>query len=302
MIDGSWTQRSLDGLTWIPREGHSATFVRGKMYVFGGCELGSECFNDTTVLDTFEPCPANCGGHGECINSQFCRCTVPGFTGHDCMEPLTCQKDCGEHGVCTQNGQCVCERGWTGDKCSAHVEIPLIVKAPVVLEAIRSVPAQISIKKTVVGGVNGHQKHFSVGHQNHSSVGKQAALQTQVQRQRYGGPVFGSSSKSASTQFGVGAVSDDTKEVQAEEKVEIECVDSCNFRGLCDGGACYCQPGFYGEYCQVTRDVGGGTISILVCVLICLVCFIVVFIATVIFMYIREKAKRKTEATKGFMV
>mmetsp|Transcript_79248 Transcript_79248/g.232745 ORF Transcript_79248/g.232745 Transcript_79248/m.232745 type:complete len:714 (-) Transcript_79248:47-2188(-) len=124
LIDLEWTRRSSDAVMWYAREGHTATFVRGGMFAFGGCQLGSQCYNDMTVLDSFEPCPAMCGGHGECINSEFCRCTAPGFTGHDCMQPLTCQMDCSGHGSCAQNGRCVCDNGWTGANCSLEVPCP----------------------------------------------------------------------------------------------------------------------------------------------------------------------------------
>jgi N-acetylneuraminic acid mutarotase len=34
-----WTQMSPDAISWFPREGHTANFVRGQMFVFGGCQL-----------------------------------------------------------------------------------------------------------------------------------------------------------------------------------------------------------------------------------------------------------------------
>lgn len=33
-----WTQRSVDPRPWKNREGHSASFVGGRMFVFGGCQ------------------------------------------------------------------------------------------------------------------------------------------------------------------------------------------------------------------------------------------------------------------------
>jgi len=128
--DMRWTPRTSDAITWFAREGHSATFSRGRMYVFGGCQLYRECYADLSVLDTFDACPDECGGHGECVptgGESFCRCTAPGFTGHDCMEPLTCDQDCGAHGQCLQSGRCACENGWAGPDCAQELPCPTLL-------------------------------------------------------------------------------------------------------------------------------------------------------------------------------
>jgi len=122
-IDMRWSRKSSDMVSWFPREGHSAVFVRGKMFLFGGCQLTSECYNDVAVLDTAEPCPALCGGHGTCNQGQFCRCTA-GFTGHDCMQPLTCPRDCSGRGQCTEAGTCACDNGWGGADCNIDIPCP----------------------------------------------------------------------------------------------------------------------------------------------------------------------------------
>ena len=123
--------------------GHSATFVGGRMFMFGGCQVtgwvsrgkhshcakcqldsyfglvvntvknnvkqkmkhmwfsklklatsepripkwkaifgswmdqvSADCFNDVSVLDTMEPCPEQCGGHGTCVDERYCQCTA----------------------------------------------------------------------------------------------------------------------------------------------------------------------------------------------------------------------------------
>jgi len=122
-IGMQWSRRSSDMVSWFAREGHSAIFVRGRMFTFGGCQLNSECFNDVAVLDTSEPCAAQCGGHGVCLKNEFCRCS-PGFTGHDCMQPLTCPKDCSGHGQCTEAGTCACDTGWGGSDCAIDIPCP----------------------------------------------------------------------------------------------------------------------------------------------------------------------------------
>lgn len=115
--DATWTQRSAGYFGWPAREGHTSTFVRGRMFMFGGCRLAGDCYDDVVALDTSEPCPFGCGGHGTCVGQQFCQCSEAGFTGHDCMQPLSCRQDCGLHGACSQSGECVCDRGWSGPGC-----------------------------------------------------------------------------------------------------------------------------------------------------------------------------------------
>mmetsp|Transcript_81129 Transcript_81129/g.262848 ORF Transcript_81129/g.262848 Transcript_81129/m.262848 type:complete len:767 (-) Transcript_81129:68-2368(-) len=124
LVELRWTLQSSGSTSWRGREGHSATFVRGKMYTFGGCELGLSCFDEVVSLDTFEPCPAACGGHGICAHQQLCQCTVPGFGGHDCGQPVSCPVDCGQHGICTGEGRCQCENGWGGEDCSTELRCP----------------------------------------------------------------------------------------------------------------------------------------------------------------------------------
>mmetsp|Transcript_3978 Transcript_3978/g.11502 ORF Transcript_3978/g.11502 Transcript_3978/m.11502 type:complete len:812 (+) Transcript_3978:116-2551(+) len=126
-IDMQWTPRTSDAITWFARSGHSATFSRGKMFTFGGCQLFRECYSDVAALDTLDACPNRCGGNGECVptdSGPFCRCTAPGFTGHDCMDPLICEQDCGRHGQCLESGSCMCENGWAGDDCSKELTCP----------------------------------------------------------------------------------------------------------------------------------------------------------------------------------
>mmetsp|Transcript_15136 Transcript_15136/g.35474 ORF Transcript_15136/g.35474 Transcript_15136/m.35474 type:complete len:676 (-) Transcript_15136:68-2095(-) len=128
LVDMLWTRRSSDEITWFPREGHSATFSRGRMFVFGGCDLSLQCYDDVAALDSQDPCPANCGGHGECAvgappMGSFCRC-MSGFMSHDCMQPVTCPGNCGGHGSCGAGGQCICDNGWGGPSCETALPCP----------------------------------------------------------------------------------------------------------------------------------------------------------------------------------
>ncbi|CAK0813060.1 unnamed protein product, partial [Prorocentrum cordatum] len=116
--DGRWERRSAGFAGWLPREGHTSAFVRGRMFLFGGCQMAGDCYDDLVALETADPCPSECGGHGACVDQQFCQCSAAGFTGHDCLQPLACRQDCGPHGACTQDGRCLCDADWAGPACS----------------------------------------------------------------------------------------------------------------------------------------------------------------------------------------
>lgn len=129
MFSMRWRKRAAGGEAWQSREGHSAVFVRGKMVSFGGCGLATGCFGDVFLLDTHEPCPASCGGRGSCVSEPkvglYCQCMVPGFSGHDCLQPVSClPEDCGSNGVCSLGGACKCKNGWGGQDCSKQLPCP----------------------------------------------------------------------------------------------------------------------------------------------------------------------------------
>merc|ERR1719375_1081681 len=58
--------------------------------------------------------------------------------------------------------------------------------------------------------------------------------------------------------FGVDAVNE-----KGHTGIEApECPNNCGFRGVCDKGTCYCQPGYYGPYCGSVKDDQKGTVSL----------------------------------------
>merc|ERR1719353_1532039 len=106
----AWTPESSDKVTFSPREGHTASFIRGRLVVIGGCELFNSCYNDVTVLNTGDPCASNCGGQGACEGEgadAYCQCR-PGFEGHDCLTPVPCPFNCHGHGQCLSTGRSSC--------------------------------------------------------------------------------------------------------------------------------------------------------------------------------------------------
>lgn len=276
LVDMRWTRRSSDALTWFPREGHSAIFVRGRMFAFGGCDLRPTCYNDVAVLDSADPCPSACGEHGKCVGGQFCQCTTPGFSGHDCMQPLVCPADCGLHGACSQDGQCVCDNGWSGPLCTVEIGCPKGV-GDIAGDALACSGHGACLPE-------GHCK-CNVGYEGDAcsnvvqeKVGLQAMLQTGAKGLRSSS----SSSKTAARahsgfhparkvksgpvdndDFGVHEVNED-----GVDGPTTECPDSCNFRGLCEKEVCYCQPGFEGKKCQTVIVSTDGTLSLTTTLLI----------------------------------
>jgi len=122
----AWTSESSDKVTFSPREGHTASFIRGRLVVIGGCELFTSCYNDVTVLDTGDPCAGSCGAQGACEGdgaAAYCQCR-PGFSGHDCLTTVPCPFKCHGHGQCLSTGRCGCDNGFGGASCEIDFRCP----------------------------------------------------------------------------------------------------------------------------------------------------------------------------------
>ena len=138
-----WREEKVSGAddkTMTPREDHSVSMVHGRAYVFGGCLLAQQCYNDMLTLEPQKGslvCGGNdCSGHGVCrtyksksankdVASKIHSCACdPGFTGEDCSEKTRCPSDCSGHGFCKNNFQCACTDGWTLKDCSLRVTCP----------------------------------------------------------------------------------------------------------------------------------------------------------------------------------
>jgi len=271
-----WVVRSTDSLTWAPRYGHSATFVRGRMFTFGGCLLGAECYEDVAALDTFTPCPSACGGHGQCMRScdgegvcsedLFCRCTEPGFGGHDCLQPAGCLFDCGFHGACGQDGHCRCESGWAGDGCSTKLLCPgspTMCSGRGVCQGNNTCHCQASFTGPDCGAALTLLQQGTTSKVATSEVAPPLDSGTAFVRLRAsqsGGksPAVEELSSHDSllnqpADFGIGVQGRPVPQVG--RVTEAGCEDMCNYRGLCKKGVCWCQPHYFGETCSIFRDV-----------------------------------------------
>jgi len=349
-IDMRWSKRASDVVSWFAREGHTAVFVRGRMFAFGGCQLTSECYNDMTVLDTSDPCPSSCSGHGTCNMNQFCRCDA-GFTGHDCMQPLTCPRDCSGHGQCSEAGTCACDNGFGGTDCAMEFSCP---GAPAKCsshgkclssgqcqcfsgfsEGDCSAGAAVCPNKCSGNGYCSAtsqcvcQRGFTgvdcstpfLGLQQHASgiaagtvaqpaakelslAAKQVSLavgKTNVTKQGHGYvPPHKKHAMAPPTaeQFGIPTVND-----VGHTGVQVgKCDDNCNFRGVCQDGECFCQPGFYGKKCGMVKTSEKGTVSLAVLLLIGGGCAVVSFSIMTLLLHLSMQSKRAKETELGYNI
>jgi len=116
----SWTKvtNSLSKLSSL--QFASIAFFRSSLYLFGGCEMYKQCFNNMYIMNVDDECPLNCSSHGTCKKELGCACTMP-FIEHDCSIEIRCKEDCNEHGKCHSNGKCGCFPGWGGDLCNSGI-------------------------------------------------------------------------------------------------------------------------------------------------------------------------------------
>lgn len=296
-LDLRWKERSNDPFTWMPREGHSVAFIRGKMIAFGGCMLGSECYSDVTALNTFDPCPSSCGGNGECVEGlggAFCRCTRSGFAGHDCLQPVSCRSDCGPHGRCSQDARCTCDNGWSGEDCSVEAICPghdtKCSGGGICLPAgtCHCLPGFSGNDCSIRGAA--FLQEGSVGS---SAAGSSAAGSLDGLRDELGAmyssllshlrPIHAHAAQHDGAQpanssgvaaAGVGAWAtkvqgtgehDVTREfdgVAGHGGSDKSCMNICTNHGVCRDGVCFCQPGFYGLTCSTALVVEDDSVGL----------------------------------------
>ncbi|CAJ1398529.1 unnamed protein product [Effrenium voratum] len=289
-----WTLRSSEPGVWKQREGHAAAFVGGQMFTFGGCQL-SECFNDVSVLETSEPCPEQCGGHGQCVDG-LCQCTTPGFTGHDCLQPLSCHQDCGMHGACGHDGQCACSGGFSGARC--HLP-PVCPGQPLPCSGRGQCLSDGTCR--CQAGADGADCFADA--KNHSAGAEVRPLQHWAQ-----GLLSLAVPKEPSTQhkkwmrvsasdFGIDKVNEDGH----VDAANPDCEDNCHWRGLCDAGVCFCQPGFSGRTCSIAKENTDGTVNIVYTGAMAGVGFLASLGTTLVLLQAQQRQKRQKDTEAGYV-
>lgn len=256
-----WKMRSPEAAPWAAREGHTAAFFAGTMFTFGGCTPGDggnyACSGSVEALETGEPCPDECGRHGECFDGRSCRCHTTSFGGHDCMDPIV-------HAISALHGA-----------------------------------AAVGTRQLVGRGLL--QKHVNESKQSNTPV-PSAALRLMLDRATHGAMESRSSSEVQEEplegqEFGV----DNVNENGHSGVLDGECQDDCNYRGLCEGAVCYCQPGFYGAACQTAQHARTGTMSVVAVISVCGCCCFLSFVVSVSLLYWHSVKTRQRETRMGYI-
>mmetsp|Transcript_43552 Transcript_43552/g.94900 ORF Transcript_43552/g.94900 Transcript_43552/m.94900 type:complete len:670 (+) Transcript_43552:115-2124(+) len=81
-----------------------------------------------------------------------------------------------------------------------------------------------------------------------------------------------------------------------------ECEDNCNYRGVCEEGVCYCEPGHYGKTCASVRHSKKGTISLTKALIIGACCAGGALLVSLGALMILERKKKSMEQSMGYRV
>eukprot|EP00931_Biecheleriopsis_adriatica_P050355 TRINITY_DN29148_c0_g1_i1.p1 TRINITY_DN29148_c0_g1~~TRINITY_DN29148_c0_g1_i1.p1 ORF type:complete len:662 (-),score=119.61 TRINITY_DN29148_c0_g1_i1:39-1916(-) len=328
LLDMRWTRRSPDAVAWKAREGHSASFVGGRMFAFGGCQLTSDCFGDMMVLDTLDPCPSGCGNHGLCVDGLYCKCTTPGFTGHDCMQPLSCKLDCGLHGACGQDGQCACREGWGGSDCTMAPRCP---GSPLPCSGRgECLPGGRCKCQPGAGGLDCFGDEATVPALSKVAVVKNSSQAATVSSVLHGAATqlrkvklsslletnwswsdhtvlhlapppptaVTPSSRETAADFGIDHVN---KEGHVSDGVKTDCENNCNWRGMCEAAVCYCQPAYTGKACEIFKEEDVWRISIVMTCAFAGATFLASAVTTFIFLNTMQRRKATQERETGYV-
>jgi hypothetical protein len=81
-----------------------------------------------------------------------------------------------------------------------------------------------------------------------------------------------------------------------------DCDDNCNFQGVCSGGVCYCQPGYYGKKCGMKKANEDGTVSLMMLLVIGGICAVVAFLIMTLLLHLSMQSKRAKETEIGYKI
>eukprot|EP00391_Amoebophrya_sp_Ameob2_P007901 CAMPEP_0178983976 /NCGR_PEP_ID=MMETSP0795-20121207/1353_1 /TAXON_ID=88552 /ORGANISM="Amoebophrya sp., Strain Ameob2" /LENGTH=148 /DNA_ID=CAMNT_0020674797 /DNA_START=218 /DNA_END=664 /DNA_ORIENTATION=- len=84
--------------------------------------------------------------------------------------------------------------------------------------------------------------------------------------------------------------------------VPSKCKKNCNFRGVCEAGTCYCQPGFSGKRCEKETLSKKGNYAMDEVGMVAVAVFLFFFLLTFTVLQYQEYSKKATERAMGYAV
>eukprot|EP00392_Amoebophrya_sp_AT5.2_P004160 g4168.t1 len=82
--------------------------------------------------------------------------------------------------------------------------------------------------------------------------------------------------------------------------VPSKCKKNCNFRGVCEAGTCYCQPGFSGKRCEKETLSKKGNYAMDEVGMVAVAVFLFFFLLTFTVLQYQEYSKKATERAMGY--
>lgn len=78
------------------------------------------------------------------------------------------------------------------------------------------------------------------------------------------------------------------------------CKDNCHYKGLCDKGTCFCQPGRFGTTCESIRESTVGTFNLVQAAIVAGGFVLVSMMLTLACLFSHHRKKRLTELETGY--
>jgi len=143
-------------------------------------------------------------------------------------------------------------------------------------------PAMLALSKKQPQQTAGNSGYFGSFYvPSHAGQGKQSEVRVNLSSKDFG-------------------VETDNMPTKAKKDEKSGCEDSCNFRGLCSDGMCFCQPGYYGSTCDIVAESEKDTVSLITALFIAGACLCTSFLVTFLIFFYRYNSYRKRENEKGF--
>jgi len=137
-------------------------------------------------------------------------------------------------------------------------------------------PALLALRKKQPQEASGNSDHFQFYTPQQAMQSKQGEVQVNLSSKDFG-------------------VEGDNLPTKSKSDEKSGCQDNCNFRGLCEDGVCFCQPGYYGRTCDIVAESEKDTLSLVTCVFIAGAMGALSFLMTALFMLHKFTNLRKAE-------